>query len=156
MNESDAFSIDDERGLTALLDTLIPESEDGRLPGAGQLGLARALAEQEPDLRPLISQGVAALDALAAQRGAASFAELPAQERGELVAAYASEGAPLIPALVFHTYTRYYQERRVVEALGLDHRPPYPEGFPMQPTDTKLFENVRQRGTLYRPTSPGS
>jgi hypothetical protein len=150
MSESDTFSTDDERGLTALLDTLIPESEDGRLPGAGQLGLARALAEQEPDLRPLISQAVGALDAIAAEGGAACFAELPAQERGELVAAYASEGAPLIPALVFHTYTRYYQERRVVEALGLEHRPPYPEGFPMEPTDGSLFDAVRQRGTLYR------
>ena len=44
------------RNLSAVLDELIPPSADGRLPGAGALGLASAIEEkmrEQPDLRPL-------------------------------------------------------------------------------------------------------
>ena len=35
--------------LDAILDTLIPPSEDGRMPGAGSLGIAKALRAQIAD-----------------------------------------------------------------------------------------------------------
>ena len=150
MSDVNVFSPDEERGLTALLDTLIPESDDGRLPGAGALGLGAYIAERAPELQPLLEKGLLALDALAEARGAACFAALAAPDRTELLTGYASEDVGLIPALVFHAYTGYYQERRVVEALGLEHRPPFPEGFPMEPPDTSLLEAVRQRGRMFR------
>jgi hypothetical protein len=150
MSETEDLTPELQRGLTALLDALIPRSRDGRLPGAGELGLAAVLAEQEPDLRPLVERGLAELDARAADRGAQDFASLPVETRCELLSGLSAGAAALVPALLFHTYTRYYQERRVVLALGLEHRPPYPEGFPMEPTDASLFENVRRRGRLYR------
>lgn len=143
-------SPEEERGLAAILDTLIPPSEDGRLPGAGELGLARYVAERAPELRALIAAGLADLDARAGSRGAATFASLAAAERTELLAAFAAEDALLLPALVFHAYGGYYQQRAVVEALGLEHRPPYPQGFPMEPTDTSRLEGVRRRGRRFR------
>ena len=156
MSDLNVFSKDEERGLSAILDTLIPESDDGRLPAAGALGLSAYIAERAPELQPLLEKGLLALDALAEARGARCFAALSAPDRTETLTGYASEDVGLIPALVFHAYTGYYQQRRVVEAIGLEHRPPFPEGFPMEPSDTSLLEAVRQRGRMFRSIPGGS
>jgi hypothetical protein len=144
------LSRDQRRGLLALLDTLIPPSDDGRLPGAGEAGVLAYLAERAADLRPLLLQGLSALDALATQRGAADFASLPPAERAAALSAYAGSDPVLLPALIFHAYCGYYQQQAVVEALGLPHRPPFPEGYELAPTDASLLDRVRELPPLYR------
>jgi hypothetical protein len=148
------YSPDQERGLAAILDTLIPPSSDGHLPGAGELGLARVLAQRAPVLAPLVVQALAILDGLAAERGAADFAGLDARERPALLQAWSSEHPLLLPALIFHGYAAYYGEQRVVEALGLEHRPPFPQGYPMEPTDPARLDAMRRRKPMYRSVAP--
>ena len=97
-----------------------------------------------------IASGLAALDDRAAERGATSFADLPAEAREEVLRAHADEDPMLVPALVFHAYTAYYQHPRVVEALGLPQRAPFPEGFSMEPTDASRLDTMRRRPRLYR------
>lgn len=149
---SDALDLDSDqsRGLLALLDTLIPPSADGRLPGAGQAGVLTYLAERAADLRPLLLQGLERLDALAAQRGAPDFASLAPAERAAVLTAYGEQDPVLLPALIFHGYCGYYQQQPVVEALGLPYRPPFPDGYEMAPTDASLLDGVRERPPLYR------
>ena len=55
-----------------------------------------------------------------------------------------------VGCLTFHAYSGYYQNLRVVAAIGLPPRPPYPEGYPLEPLDPDLLEAVRGRGKLYR------
>ena len=52
--------------------------------------------------------------------------------------------------LTLHAYTAYYQQRRVIEALGREARPPHPRGYEMEPNDLSLLEPVRHRPKLYR------
>ena len=146
----DVFSPQEERGLTALLDTLIPASEDGRMPGAGSLGLSGYIAEHAADLQPLIAQGLAALDESARERGADSFAALAPDDRALVLTAHGERDPGLVPALVFHSYSGYYQHPRVVEALGFEHRPPYPKGYEMDATDESRLDAMRRRPALYR------
>ena len=146
----EALSPERTRGLEALLDTLIPPSADGALPGAGEVGLAMVLAEQAPELAPLIEGALTALDARAAERGAAGFADLRPEDRAELLVAHAETDPTLLPGLLFRTYTSYYQQRDVILALGLEHRPPHPEGYTLEPTDPARLDGVRQRPRLYR------
>ena len=70
------FSPDEDRALAAVLDELIPPSEDGRFPGAGELGIARYIEQRAPDLRPAITPGLSTLDETARERGAPCFAAL--------------------------------------------------------------------------------
>jgi hypothetical protein len=44
----------------------------------------------------------------------------------------------------------YYQAPRVVEALGLEARPPHPKGYEVELGDLTLLDEVRRRGKLYR------
>lgn len=138
--------------LARVLDLLIPPSADGRLPGAGELGLARYVEEllaKTPGPRPLLAQGLAALEAAAGQRGA-RFAELPRDAQRALLDAHAQAAPGFAPTLLFLVMTGYYREPLVLAALGLEDRPPFPKGHALAESDFALLEAVRRRGRRYR------
>lgn len=150
---SDALSDEQTRALNAVLDEIVPPSADGRLPGAGALGLASAIEErlrEQPDLRPAVLGGLEALDAVAKETGAAGFAAVPVAERAELLNRLSAEAPAFLPGLVFHTYNAYYHQAPVLEALGVPPRPPFPEGYDVAPTDESLLEPVRAREPIWR------
>ena len=97
-----------------------------------------------------LESGLASVEALAAERGAASFAQLAASERAEVLHEAASRHPGLLEGLVFHTYTSYYQQPQVVEALGLEARPPYPKGYELEPGDLGGLDAVRSGPPRYR------
>jgi len=142
------FSADEASMLASVLDEIIPPRADGTLPGAGQLGLASYIdtaLQKAPDLRPVIVQGLADLDEAARRRHAQRFVVLSTQEKVALL----NEQGFLFP-LLLHIYVGYYQNARVVTALGLDPRPPHPKGYEMEPSDLTLLDAVRRRHKLYR------
>ena len=147
------LSPDERRTLTSVLDEIIPPSPDGSLPGAGELGLAdhvEGVLERTPELRPVLARGLAALDELARGRGAKNFAALPREQRVEALQGLAATQPQCLPTLVFHTYTGYYQAGRVLEALGLEARPPHPRGYVVEAGDPSLLDPVRRRAKMYR------
>lgn len=142
------FSADEASTLASVLDEIIPPSADGRLPGAGQLGLASYIEQalqKAPELRPMIVQGLAELDEAARRRHTQRFVTLSQPEKVALL----NEQGFLFP-LLFHIYVGYYQNAQVVTALGLDARPPHPKGYEMEPSDLTLLDAVRRRRKLYR------
>lgn len=144
------FSLQEERALASVLDELIPPSDDGRLPGAGEAGLVRYIDQRAAELRPTIAQGLSALDELANARGARDFAALSREDKLEALNEVATAQPGFLPGLILHTYAGYYQNDRVLEGLGLEARPPYPDGYKMEPSDLSLLDGVRRRSKLYR------
>ena len=143
-----AFTDLETRTLASVLDHVIPPSADGRLPGAGALGIAAYLENalgRTPDLRAMIVEGLVALDAAARAEDAREFAALPSDAR---LAALQQQGFVL--PLTFQAVMGYYQHPRVVEALGLEARAPHPQGYEMDPGDLTLVNAVRGRPKLYR------
>lgn len=152
-NAAAGFSGDEVRTLACVLDLLIPPSGDGRLPGAGEIGISAhidAVARREPGLRAVVAAGVGALEDLAISRGASSFAALTSEARIAALHDLAAAQPGFVPSLIFHTYAGYYQEGRVLEGLGLDPRPPFPTGHELEPFDATLLDAVRRRAKLYR------
>lgn len=139
--------------LARVLDHLVPPSPDGRLPGAGEAiadDIARLL-EETPDLRAATVPGLEALESAAAERGATDFAALDPEVADELIARVASEQPAFLGGLTFHVYVRYYQCPQVVEALGLEARPPHPLGYAMSQSDLDaLLAPVLDRGPIFR------
>jgi hypothetical protein len=143
-----AFSADELQLLSSVLDEIIPPSADGRLPGAGQLGLARHIdtaLQKTPDLRSMIVQGLSDLDTLARSRKAMDFTALAKEDKVQLL----NEQGFVLP-LAFQTYIAYYQQPQVAAGLGLEPRPPHPEGYQMEANDLSLLDAVRQRRKGYR------
>ena len=138
-----------ERCLGGVLDEIVPPGPSG-LPGAGELGLANRIGAIA-DLALVLEQGLSALDELATSRGAGDFAALAQPGRLELLNEVAAAQPAFLPGLVFQTYMAYYQHPRVLEALGVPPRPPFPLGYEMQPSDLDaLLSDVRRRPKLYR------
>lgn len=142
-----------EAALPGLLDELLPPRPDGKLPGAGALGfgaeLLRALREK-PELRPAIAPGLIALADLLRARGAASLGALAPEDRRAVLDALAVQAPACLPTLAFVTFVAYYQDPRVLEALGREPRPPFPKGFELPAFDESLLAKVRRRAPFYR------
>ena len=136
--------------MAAVLDTIIPPSEEGGMPGAGRLDLGETMREAAGDVWPILAEGMRALDERARDTGGTGFAELDLDERSELLGRSTESHPALLPSLVFHTYTAYYRNPVVVEALGLEARPPYPLGYTLEAGNPDLLEPVRRREPFYR------
>lgn len=148
-----AFDVDQTQTLTSALDAIIPRSDDGRMPGAGELGLASVvgeLAEAHPELHALVVEGIAHLDGCARARHAPAFRTLGRETQVAVLEECARKLPGFVAELTRHTYGAYYQDPRVVRAIGLDPRPPFPRGHPMPPVDLSLLDPVRRRGHMYR------
>jgi len=147
------FSDDQTRVLTSVLDTLVPPGSDGQPPGAGELGLVRVIEDvvrRSPELAPVVEQGLARIGELARDRGARDFTALDRDGRRELLEELGSRQPDFLPSLAFHTYCGYYAQDRVLEALGLEPRPPHPKGYELERGDLGLLDAVRRRPRLYR------
>ena len=96
-----------------------------------------------------MTQGLAALGTLSKDRGGA-FSELEARDRLEVMNELVAAQPAFLPGLIFHTYCAYYQAPRVVEGLGLEARPPHPQGYTLEPGDLGLLDPVRRRAPMYR------
>jgi hypothetical protein len=147
------FSAGEARALAAVLDSAVPPSDDGRLPGAGALGLAQAIEEvvrRSPDFGAAVRAGLAALEKLARRHEPGGFEALGASEREAALRDLASEQPGFLPGLLFQAYAAYYQHPRVLEGLGLEPRPPHPKGYEMEESDPALLDAVRRRPALYR------
>ena len=144
---------DGERALlTLILDELIPSSADGRVPGAGALGVADGLltvAPREPDPRSAIS---AVLADVAARSG--DFAALDRPARVVVLrAAEAALGAEFA-RLVRLAYMGYYSQPETRPLFGVGAHPVHPTGYAVAPESAETLDQltapVRARGPLYR------
>jgi hypothetical protein len=147
------LSSDQVRCLNCLLDEVVPPSAERRLPGAGGLGLASPLAaslERAPDALQLVLRGIAALDERARSRGATGFAAIPGRQRLPLIEEVEGDVPGLMATLAFCVYPLYYKAPQVLEGLGLEGRPPFPEGYELEPFDEELVAPVRRLPRLFR------
>jgi FAD/FMN-containing dehydrogenase len=148
-----SFSEDQMRTLAAVLDEIIPPRSDGALPGAGTLGVGTSIEhalQHTPDIRAVVVAGLSALDSLATARHARGFATLAHAERLAVLNELASTDLGFLLTLTLHGSVGYYQNGRVLEALGHAPRPPHPDGYEVPPNDLTLLEPVRRRPKMYR------
>ncbi len=134
--------------LQAFLDTLIPPGDDGRMPGAGSLGLGETIVariEAAPMLGPAVGAGLAAVRDAALERDPAGFASMPPHLRAEVVESQLAAHPMLILGVGLHLYPAYYQHPRVLEGIGEPPRPPFPEGYTVDETDPALLALLEAR-----------
>ncbi|MGE3076979.1 MAG: hypothetical protein AB7N24_19800 [Dehalococcoidia bacterium] len=143
MTNSTPSVLRDTAFLSALLDTLIPPGGNRRMPGAGAIGIESALADAVTSDAQAGSAIAAWLNALSEHNPEFSRL-LPAERATRLEAHAAAEPAPL-RALLRHIYLAYYQHPTVLTALGEPPRPPFPEGFEIEPTDPGLLAALTAR-----------
>lgn len=136
------------RTLEALLNLMIPPSEDGRMPGAADVSfLAYMHAE---DITPWVQGGLLAIVEESRNHYGREFSALSGPEQTALVEALRRRHFRFFSELSTHVIQCYYQDDRVLEAIGLEARPPFALGYVVQEGDLTLLEPVIERGKLYR------
>lgn len=133
-----------------VVDMIVPASADGRKPSAAEVGVLHFIAERQPGELPAIAQDIDRLDAVARERHGAGFTEIDAASRQAVVEAMRADDGTFLRNLALHTVTCYYQDDRVLAAIGLEPRPPFPKGYEVVSGDTDLLEPVRRRGSIVR------
>ena len=133
-----------------VVDMIVPASADGRKPSAAEVGVLDFIAEHQPDELPGIARDIDRLDAAARERHGAGFTEIDAASRQVVVEAMRADDGTFLRNLALHTVTCYYQDDRVLAAIGLEPRPPFPKGYEVVAGDTDLLEPVRRRGSIVR------
>jgi hypothetical protein len=139
--------------LAGVLDELLPRSQDGRFPSAGELGLVTYVGRRirRAPAWETVRTGLAALDAAARRDGAAGFAALGREAREAVLREHEANAPGFFAALLVEAYAGYYQHPRVVEVLGMEARPPFPGGYRVEPSDfAALLAGVRARPKMYR------
>ena len=144
------LSSEEMRLLAQVLDAIIPPGEGGVQPGAGEIGLGEILQQKAPALVPVLKEGLTALKREMESRQWLDFSGLAPEMKRSLLEATGAEHPGFFPGLLFPTYANYYQQPRVLEALGLEPRTPYPLGYDLEPGDLELLEPVRNRPPFYR------
>ena len=138
----------DSAFMQAFLDVVIPPSGDGKMPGAGSLGLGATVAaalEGDPMLGPVVMAGLQAVRDAAIARDPGGLPGLSPDARVEVVKAQLESQSWLMLGVARYLYPAYYQHPRVLEGLGEPPRPPFPEGYEIEATDPQLLGKLHQR-----------
>jgi hypothetical protein len=140
------LSTDECRSLRVLVALMIPASAAHGMPGADDdaifTDIVASLGRDEMAVRGALQE----LDTLAG----GVFADLAHEARPDVVRRFRDSGSPRVAAVVAATVRCYYRDDRVMRAIGLEPRPPFPTGFDVEPGDWSMLDPVRRRGRIWR------
>lgn len=136
-------TLDDAAFLRAFLDLVIPPGRG--MPGAGDLDLRGGLAAAAAGDVASLEAALGAVQRAARERDPGGLAALsPAAAKAVVDAAQAANPMLMFTVCRF-VYLAYYQHPAVLTALGEPARPPFPEGYELEPLSPDLQELLESR-----------
>lgn len=136
------LSPDQQRLLAALLDTLVPASEDGQMPSAAEVEFDGYLRTQGEEAIPVVEAALQQFDH--------PFADLTLDDRCAQVQAYSERDPLMFQKLLTHVYDCYYQDDRVREVIGMVKGPVFPQGNEVMAGDLSLLDPVINNSKTHR------
>jgi len=134
--------------LNALAQRIIPPSPDGKRPGGAEVGFvdyvlaAGSLAWLLP--------GLYAVEQAAQEAHGMPFAELDGARQQAIVDAQKRKQFRFYGELANQLMLCYYHHERVLPAIGMEARAPFPLGYTPIDGDYSLLEPVYERGPIWR------
>ncbi|MFD2855850.1 hypothetical protein [Seohaeicola zhoushanensis] len=137
----------EERGVLAMVaGYMIPASVEHGMPGADDPAiLADIVASLDRD-----ATGVRTALARILDMAGGGFGALPRDEVRDLLEAFRTGNRELAGLLEMVVARSYYADDRVMLALDLEPRPPFPKGYEVEQGDLALLDPVRARGPIWR------
>lgn len=144
------LSADGRRSLRCLVALMIPDSTEYEVPGADDEKIFSDIASSLGRDAENVQLAVRHLDAMAS----GVFADAPVATQRSVTNLFRATYPALAEVLVAATTRCYYRDDRVMQAIGMEPRPPYPKGFAVEQGDWSLLDPVRARGQVYRDVPP--
>ena len=134
------------RDLRDIAGTMIPANAERDLPGADDPAIQADIVRTVNRDLPRVKEAIAAI---AAQAGG-TFGALDVDRREALINDYyEGKSAPAV-TLGRVILGAYYRDDRVLTALGVEPRAPFPKGYAVEQGDWSLLDAVRNRPQLWR------
>ena len=132
--------------LKRLFGKIIPASADKRFPSAADPRVFEDFLASSGRFRELISKAILLLQ----EFSGSDYCRLSEVDADRVTQQfYANRTGPVTTLLSLLTQC-YFRDDRVLEAIGLEPRAPYPGGFEVENGDWGLLEPVKSRGRIYR------
>ena len=144
----DVLNHEQERTLMALLNLIIPPSEDGKMPGAADVGFLTYLHKE--DLFPCANEELLFINNVSHEVYNQDFSALSESKQKQLIDKLRNKLSKFLSWLTSQVIHCYYQDDEVLRAIGLAARTPFPEGHFLEEGDLALLEPVYQRGKFYK------
>jgi hypothetical protein len=132
--------------LRIIAGVMIPASTEFGVPGADdaiiQTDIVATLGRDTGMVRH-------ALDRLARLAGM-PLAGLDAARREVVAAEFRASDGAAVATLARVVLQSYYRDDRVVRSLGLELRPPFPQGYMLEQGDWSLLDPVKARPSMWR------
>jgi hypothetical protein len=151
MNQS-SFTAAETETLRAVVAMIIPASEEHGQPGADDPAIFADILASTGRQHQALGEALAALQALARAEGGNDFAALEEAARAAVVESFRRDHRAQADRLATLAVQCYYRDDRVMRALGMAPRPPFPDGFEVPEGDWSLLDPVRARPAFYRKT----
>lgn len=135
-----------------VLDQLIPEDPTRKKPSAADVGVFEYILERYPESFEEIRRQLTELDAQASSSHQTRYTELNRELQDETLSQLHEQDPRFLLILALPAVECYYLDNRVMAAIGLPARAPYPEGFTVHRGDLSLLDPVRERGQIWRRT----
>ncbi len=137
---------DQREVLRVVLGHMIPASTEFDVPGADDPAiLADIVASLDRDAEVVRE----ALDILA-QATPGGFHRSARDQQAAALGKFRETHAAHASALYLAAVKCYYRDERVMRSLGMEIRPPFPQGYSITEGDLSLLEPVRARGQIWR------
>jgi hypothetical protein len=137
---------DNLRGVAGMM---IPASTEYGVPGADDAAI-------QADMLATLGRDTAsvreALDHLARLAGM-PISDLDPARRETVAQQFRNTGGVAAATLIRVVLQCYYRDDRVVRSLGLELRPPFPKGYPLEQGDWSLLDPVKARSPMWRRTT---
>ena len=148
---ADAPLSDDARQVFHILvGLMIPASQEYAVPGADDPEIfERIMVASELD-RSLVADGLRALEDLSIALHGERLAALDDDDKVQTAERFTQTQAPHVSVIVSLTTQCYYTDERVMTALGMENRAPFPLGYTVEQGDWSLLDPVKKRPKFYR------
>ena len=144
------FTDNERRSLLALVGAVIPASAKHAVPGADDPAIAADIVATARPHHETIAAALRHLESMATQRFDTGYADLDPASRARLARELTRSRFAGVGTLVTITAQCYYRDDRVMRSLGMEARPPFPQGFDIPQGDWSLLDPVKRRGRIYK------
>jgi hypothetical protein len=145
-NPEPGLSTAEIRDLGDIAGTMIPQDPAFGMPGADDPAILADIVRSVGRDLPMVREALAAI----AHKSVGAFAGLDRDTREALINDYYTSGGAAAATLGRVIVGAYYRDDRVLLALGLEARPPFPKGYDLEQGDWSLLDAVRKRAPFWR------
>ena len=135
--------------LRCIAGHIIPGSPELDLPGADDPGIVGVMVQGLNRDAPALRNVLARVDQTAGGR----ICALQAAGQAEVLNRLRHETPGLFAVVESVVARAYYSDDRVLRAIGMEPRPPFPSGYTVDGGNWSLLDPVRARGSLLRDTA---